>query len=638
MENMSEKQIKLIEEAISENSFAAAEAEIRLVLADNPNNALALYYYGLVAYRVGKLEEAIQLLNRAVDLMPDNARFRNLFGFLLRVAKYYDQAKKQLEKAIELDPENAESYNNLGIVCFEQNNIDGALSMYNKALAIKPDQPDILNNIGNAFASKQMFDEAIASYDTALAINPKYVQALSNKAETILRNKGINEEERKSQYRDCIETAAGIAPNWLELQNKFANLLSSSKELDKAEEVLRSSLNLLVYEKKHIPLMLQLARVLDQKFELDEALQWGRQAYLLDNDNIYTLQVLGHISLRIGHPLEALSFYKRGLELRPDIPDLHYGLGNVFMRLERLQEAMDCYLKVHEMDPSNPRGVFAPAACLLLNGEYEKGWAAYESRYRVDGFKPNVPDVMHRLWDGRPLGNAHVVVHVEQGFGDTFQFCRYLQTLREKQGPDCKITFLCEPETYRLLANIKGPDQVYSLAEKIELSYDVQIPLMSLPHRLKTTIQNVPSPGPYISVPDTCKKIVSNIPDTYLKVGIVWAGRPTHSDDRYRSISMEMFSRLFAVEEVAFYALQWGERANDLQPYLTKHKNVVDDREGLKDFADTAGFIDELDLVIAVDTSVAHLAGAMGKPVWTLIPYGAEWRWLLGHERTPWYQ
>ncbi|MTI09565.1 tetratricopeptide repeat protein [Curvivirga aplysinae] len=626
-----------LEQLINMNQLADAEAIVKSLLSENASDALALNYYAIIAFKAGQLPEAIQFAEQAVSSQPDNVRVLNTIGYLKRVDGQFEQAITYLKRAISLDDKNVEALNNLGIVHFENGSFDEAITSYHHGLSIDNKRADIFNNLGNALVRGESFDAAIEAFDAAIKLAPEYAQAWSNKGETILRHKGLDEEDRQQQYRECIEKAAGLAPDWLNLQYKYANLLSGEKENEKAEEVLRKSLSSINLSIQHVPMMVQLARLLDGKVELDEALLWARQALVFEPDNIGALQVMAHISLRIGHPVEAIELYKKAITLKPDLADLHYGLGNSYMRLERIQDALDCYLKVHNMDKNNPRGIFAPAACLLLNGEYEKGWAAYESRYRVDGFKPNVPNVMDRLWDGSPLNNRHLVVHVEQGFGDTFQFCRYLEVLREREGDNCRITLLCEPETIRLLKNITGPDEVLSLGERHQIRYDVQIPLLSLPHRMGTSLQTVPAKIPYVITPEECKNALNNIEGTELKVGIVWAGRPTHSDDRYRSIDINIFSKLFDVKEVAFYALQWGERAEDLKPWLDTHANVVDEREGLRDFADTAGLIEQLDLVIAVDTSVAHLAGALGKPVWTLIPYGAEWRWLLEHERTPWY-
>ncbi|WP_420550021.1 tetratricopeptide repeat protein [Curvivirga sp.] len=626
-----------LEHLINVNRLVDAEGMVKSMLSENTRDADALNFYAVIAYKAGQLPQAIQFAEQAVSIEPDKVQILNTIGYLKRVAGKLDEAQGYLAKAVSLDLNNVEALNNLGIVYFENNNFNEAIKAYHQALNIDNKRADVLNNLGNALVRCEKFGEALDAFDAAIKVSPEYAQAWSNKGETILRHMGLGEEERQEKYRECIEKAAGLAPDWLSLQYKYANLLSGKKENEKAEQVLRDSLSTINFSIQHVPMMVHLARLLDNKVELDEALLWVRQALIFDPDNIGALQVMAHISLRIGHPVEAIQLYKKAISLKPELADLHYGLGNAYMRLEQIQEALDCYLKVHNMDRNNPRGVFAPAACLLLNGEYEKGWAAYESRYRVDGFKPNVPNVMDRLWDGSPLKNRHLVVHVEQGFGDTFQFCRYLEVLREREGKGCKITLLCEPETIRLLENLTGPDEVLSLGDKHQIKYDVQIPLLSLPHRMGTSLQTVPAKIPYVTIPKECKNTLKKVDGSELKVGIVWAGRPTHSDDRYRSVDINIFSKIFDVKEVTFYALQWGERAGDLKPWLDTHANVVDEREGLKDFADTAGLIEQLDLVIAVDTSVAHLAGAIGKPVWTLIPYGAEWRWLLGHERTPWY-
>ncbi len=626
-----------LEIMIQKNDLKQAEEALKNILNDTPEDAEALHLYSILSYREGRLEAAISLSENSIRLNPINKRYWNTGGYLHRLNNNFVKSIDYLKKAISMDPNYNDALNNLGISYVGNRDFDMALEMYHRALQLKPDQADVLNNIGNLLAQINNYDEAIGSFNKAISIDPKYPQAWANKAEAILQRPDMEDAIRKMEYRETISRACELAPDWLELQWKYTNFLIKNKSLIEAEEILRKLLYIPTLIKGHVPLIINLARTLDQKFELEEALLWARQAAILSPDESFALQVFGHISLRIGHPLEALEIYKKALAIKSDAPDLYYGLGNCFMRLERIQEALDCYMKVHTMDKNNPRSIFAPAACLLLNGEYEKGWKAYDSRYRVDGFKPNVPDIMHRLWDGSPLKDRHLVVHVEQGFGDSFQFCRYLKVLKQREGGDCKITFLCEPENFRLMKGLEGPDEVLSLGDKHKINYDLQVPLLSLPERMKTTIDTIPNHLPYLSSLSTPPIKLLTRGKEALKVGIVWAGRPSHSDDRYRSVDLHFFTDLFELEEVSFYSLQWGERGKDINSVISQYSNVFDEKDSIVDFADTAAFIDQLDLVITVDTSVAHLAGAMNKPVWTLISYGAEWRWLLGHERTPWY-
>jgi len=360
-----------------------------------------------------------------------------------------------------------------------------------------------------------------------------------------------------------------------------------------------------------------------------------RHALVLAPDNVSALKNLGHVILKLGHVGEGLHLLRRAIELAPDDPDAHYTLGNALMRMERLQDALKCYAKVRELQPSAARAYFAPASVLLMNGQYKEGWAVYESRFDMSAYKSNVKNVHERLWDGKALQGRQLLVHVEQGFGDSLQFVRYLPLIRRHAG-DGKIFLVCEPELFSLLATVEGVDEIYQLGSAASVTYDVQVPLLSLPHRFGTTLETIPHNIPYLKVPKGTKARIRRRKGSTLAVAFVWAGRPTHSDDRFRSCSLDWFATLFDIPGVDFYSIQWGPRAAELEPYRSR-PNVTSMTDKLTSFAETAAIIEQVDLVISIDTAVAHLAGALGKPVWTLLPFGGEWRWLFRREDSPWY-
>ncbi|PPR21876.1 MAG: hypothetical protein CFH40_01488 [Alphaproteobacteria bacterium MarineAlpha10_Bin3] len=344
---------------------------------------------------------------------------------------------------------------------------------------------------------------------------------------------------------------------------------------------------------------------------------------------------LGHVILKLGHAGEGLHLLRRAIQLAPDDPDAHYTLGNVLMRMERLQEALNSYARVRELQPDAARAYFAPANVLLMNGQYKEGWSVYESRFDMSSYRTNVRDVHERLWDGGALDGRRLLVHVEQGFGDTLQFIRYVPLIQRLAG-DGKIFLVCEPELFGLLETVEGVDEIYRLGSDTSVTYDVQVPLLSLPHRFATTLETIPNTVPYIKVPPGTKARIRRRKGVRLTVAFVWAGRPTHSDDRFRSCPLNWFAALFDMPGIDFYSIQWGPRAGELTPYQSR-LNVTDMTDKLTSFAETAAIIEQVDLVISIDTAVAHLAGALGKPVWTLLPFGGEWRWLFRREDTPWY-
>jgi hypothetical protein len=267
---------------------------------------------------------------------------------------------------------------------------------------------------------------------------------------------------------------------------------------------------------------------------------------------------------------------------------------------------------------------------LLSLGDFQRGWAEYEWRWRRPEYARH--DHFKRpRWDGTQLGRRRILLHTEQGFGDVIQFIRFVPKVVERGG---KVILACHSELRRLLSKIEGVQQWIDPGETLP-EFDVHCPLMSLPKVFGTTVQTVPGQAPYLAagaeLAERWRERVEGLPGR--KVGLAWAGRPGHGNDRNRSIRLNQLEKLGIVAGVSFVSLQKGEAARQQTPGLT----ITDWTADLNDFADTAALIANLDLVIAVDTAVAHLAGALGKPVWVLLPFVPDWRWMLDREDSPWY-
>lgn len=619
-------------ELVRKGALADAERQIRAILSESPKDHRSLHLLAVVAQQGGNLPAALELVGQVTDLDPGNAAYHNTAGFFLRLAGQGDAAITALEEAIRLKPDYVEALNNLGITLSEQNRFEAALDAYERALAVQPSFAEALNNIGNISARSGNFDDAITRYDAALAIRPDYAEAHANKGDTILAKDKDARSAAIACYEKAVETNPRNPDTWL----KLGTARQAENDLPGAEEALRASIRL---NPKNIRALTTFAAILEKLGNLKGAASHLRQALTVAPDDLTALKSLGHITLKMGNAVEAKHVLERAKELAPADPDTLYSYANALLRMEQLQPAMDLYLRVRELQPNQARGTFAPAAVLLMDGQYEKGFAAYESRYNMSAFKPNVPDIRERLWDGSPLNGRRLLVHVEQGYGDTLQFCRYIPLIRQRMGTGGTIIFLTEPESHRLLSTLSGVDEIHHLREQdLKIIYDVQVPVLSLPHRFGTSLATVPNTVPYLSVPEAAKRQtpLPSSPGTVVKAGIVWTGRPTHSDNLYRSIPLDELATLFDIDGVDFHSLQVGVGVSDFKRYLHR-ENCFEYDGALKDFADTAAVISELDVVVTVDTAVCHLAGALGKDVWTMIPYGGEWRWLRNREDTPWY-
>ena len=295
-------------------------------------------------------------------------------------------------------------------------------------------------------------------------------------------------------------------------------------------------------------------------------------------------------------------------------------------------EAIDLLERALACQPGEPNAEYALAFTELLLGQFDAGWKHYEARLRTGQREfPNRQFAQPR-WTSENLAGRTILVHAEQGVGDTIQFVRYLPLVMERGG---RVILECQPSLKPLLKNFPGVQAVVAQGEALP-PFDVQAPLLSLPGIFRTTLASIPNKAPYLKVPDGIKlELPATSPDR-LKVGIAWAGNPVLQSDLVRSLQLTKLSPLFTLPRVSFFSLQVGPASRQLA-LLGDGPKPIDLGASLSDFAKTAAAIAQLDLVISVDTAVAHLAGALAKPVWLLLPFAPEWRWLLDREDSPWY-
>lgn len=348
---------------------------------------------------------------------------------------------------------------------------------------------------------------------------------------------------------------------------------------------------------------------------------------------------LGNLCLQQRAFDEAAEHYRKALTLNPRNAATHASVGHLHASLGQLETAVTCFDEAIRLQPDYPGAHWNRALALLALGRFKAGWEDYEWRFQC----PEVVWQMGRRqrhkpqWDGSALAGKTIMVHAEQGFGDTLQFCRYLPMVAQQGG---RVVFECPPELVTLMQGMSAIAQLveHGSEEAAGVAYDVHAPLMSLPHLFGTTLDSIPNVVPYLA-PDKqlFERWRGRLNDHQgFKVGLVWSGNPDNWRDQQRSIALADLAPLAAVAGVRFYSLQRGAAAQQAnQP--PAGMVLTDLSAELNDFSDTAACIENLDLVISVDTAVAHLAGALGCPVWTLIYTPADWRWLLAREDSPWY-
>ncbi len=322
---------------------------------------------------------------------------------------------------------------------------------------------------------------------------------------------------------------------------------------------------------------------------------------------------------------------RRAVALRCDIPEAYYSLATVLRAKGEVQDALRFCRRYLDLRPDDSEVRHILAGLLLSIGDFEEGWDAYESRWELAG-RSRDRGLSQPLWEGSDLSDRSILLHTEQGYGDSIQFARYLEMVSART----KIV-ACRPELRRLLHGRFGIDQIITPGDPLP-RFDVHCALGSLPRIFHTRSETIPARIPYLcadarEIEQWTRRMRAQ---AGLRVGLVWAGSPSHRNDVRRSVSLQTIAPLADVSDVQFYSLQKGEAAK-VASRMRAASRMTDWTAELRDFADTAALISALDLVITVDTAVAHLAGSLGSRVWVMLPFEADWRWLLQREDSPWY-
>ena len=436
---------------------------------------------------------------------------------------------------------------------------------------------------------------------------------------------------------DLIGQALRIQPSNPGLLNDLGNALADLGRLEEAE---RSYIDALALDPGYAPAHYNLGTALQALGRLEEAERSYRQASLLKPDYCEAHNNLGNLLKDSGRLDEAESSYRSALALSPGFADAHNNLGIVLQMLGKRDEAERSYRRALELAAADPRIGMNHAILALLRGDYERGLQHYESRFlganakTVAGFRQMLGRLDGIQWWRGEEGGC-LLIWTEQGFGDSIMMLRYLPQLKQRGAG--RVTVYCEPELVRMICALPGVDGVISKEHALAPGgFDRHCPAMSLPLRFGTRLDTIPRTVPYLHVPAESSRSwadrLARIDRP--RVGLVWAGGAILAEDQRRSIGLDQFARLLQVPGASFVSLQKGAARAQLRQL---GQGIVDRMDDCADFLDTAALVTNLDLVISVDTAVAHLAGALGKPVWLLNRFESEWRWLLDRDDSPWY-
>jgi tetratricopeptide (TPR) repeat protein len=562
-----------------------------LAVTIKPDYAEAWSYRGSALQELKCLEAALASFERAIAINPGRAEIHNSCGAVLAELKRHAEALASYERVVEISPGYGNAHYNRGNTLLELKRYEEALGSYDRALEIMPDYADAWCNRGNALKQLDRFEEAVASYDRATAIDSEYADPWSN------RGSALQSLRRFDEALDSFDRAIRINSAYADAYYNRGNLLGELKRFEEAVESF------------------------DRVIEIDP-----------DHPEAYNNR--GVALNELHRPEEAVANYEQALIVRPDYVDAHYNRGNALKTLRRFDEALVSYDRAIEIKPDYAGAHWNLALFRLLLGDFIHGWAGYEWRWKTEQMEQDRRDFLQPLWLGEEsLAGATILLHAEQGMGDTLQFCRYVKLVA---GLGAKVVLEVQAPLLALLGHMEGASVVLANGSTLP-RFDWHCPLLSLPLALKSELKSIPTDIPYLrSDAGRVAKWRERLgKKTKPRVGLVWSGNPQHRNDHNRSVALAQLLPLFALD-AEYVSLQKNVAETDAD-LLGAYKELRHFGAELNDFADTAALVELMDVVISVDTSVAHLAGAMGKAVWILLPYSPDWRWLLDREDSPWY-
>ena len=566
--------------------LAEAERVCHQILSLDPGHAQTLHLLGLIEHQCGRSDDAIQRLRMAIARNGRDPAFHHNLGNILREQRRSAEALTCFEHAIALAPDSVDTLYNLGNICQDLGRPERAIAFFERALRLKPDAIELHNNLGTALQSIERLDEAIACYRKALSLRPDAVETLDNLG-SALRAQG-----QLDAAQACYQRALALRP-------------------------------------KRTESLIGLGVVLRDQGRPEEAVARYEQALASAPNHSETHNNLGVALVDLGRPREAISHYQRALAVQPDRAETHHNLGIALQRQGRCAEALACYERALALKPNYAEAHFSRAHGLLLAGRLDEGWPEYEWRFAVARYDRNFD---RPPWSGTPQPGETILVHAEQGFGDALQFVRFVPAVAQRCG---NVVLEMPGPLVRLARTVPGASQVVAAGDPLP-PFDCHCPLLSLPRVLKTNLASIPDAVPYLDFAKEASAVWTEriAPAPGLKVGLVWAGNAVGATDP-RHVDLRLLQPLWEIAGVNWFSLQVGDRAGDLS--WLDNRQILDLSPWLADFAETAAAIGHLDLVISVDTSVAHLAGGLGRPTWVMLQYAPDWRWLLDRDDSPWY-
>ncbi len=579
--NLEPNDFSLIAPGERDEQFAGTEA----TLDEMYTRAVGLRYQGNQA-------KAIGLLRQLLAIQPNHVAGSLCLADLLKETEQWNEAVFGFEHTLRLDPNCLEAALKLGVLWGQKGRPNEAAHAFSRAVEIDGNSAIARRYFGRALMDLKGFDEAIVQLQMASQLEPMVADTYMHLGHAF---SGIGKPEDAVVY---YSAAAEIAP------------------------------------KDAIP-HLCLGTCLAQQSRLEEAKTSFWKALAIDPSCALAFENLGIVCESEGHLDEAYKHFSQAIQIDPQLASSHVNLGVILDRLRRYDDAEKCFHNALSVAPENIPAKFNLGMLMLRDGDWKTGFGLYELRMQLPGAKKL--SVGTPMWEGDSLAGKTILVRNEQGLGDCIQFARYLPLVKNCGG---RVLLSCRRSMLGLLSTCAGIDELIDANAPLP-KHDMLVPMLSLPRIFGTTPENVPNTVPYLKADQARVKAwgARLAEDTGYKIGIVWRGNPGYSSDRRRSIRLENFQPIGQLSQVQFYSLQKEDVSEEIvsnrNRFQVKNFGSELDKDGA--FLDTAAIMKNLDLVVSVDSSSAHLAGALGVPVWLALAYSADWRWMQNREDTPWY-
>ena len=607
-----------------QGNFAHAEPIYRRILARSPNNPEALHMLGLLAYQVGHPAPAVDLIEQSLTIAPQNGVACSNLAEIRRSLGQMDAAVALCRRAITINPNLAGAHANLAAICRQMGRLPEALAAAQQVMRLSPNMASGYSSAGAALIDLLRPQEALPLLQRAVQLDPNNAAIWSNLGLCYTRF---------SDFDNAIPAhrrAVALEPKNETILMNLAVALAEGGGF--AEAVIHFS-KLAAAHPNSPEIVQNLAAAHCDLHNHGEALKYAQRAIELDPQRIETLITFANIHTALGQFDDSLRCLDRALAIRPT-GKIYQAIATAYVGSGRLEQALDAIARALELDPADPISIFDRAIILIYLGRLEEAWPFYETRFDHPRLKPFIQQFDKPRWNGEAIPGKRLLVQCEQGLGDTVYFSRYA-TLLARQG--IRPILRVQPALMEVIQTIPGVTEV--VAEKAPPpEFDFHIPLMSLPGAFKTSLTTVPNHVPYISS-DAQKK--SHWQAEFarhrgkLNIGIAWEGGAFQPENRLRSASLAAFAPL-ADLPVTFFSLQKGEAASQAKT-PPAGMDFHDLAPHIHDFADTTAIIDALDLVISIDTCIVHVAGALAKPVWTLLAHYRGHMWMTQRSDSPWY-